>query len=521
VVKNGHLFLLIGAFDHEQYCSSFVIQEKKLHSVFLIFPHQLFKALEPLKKADTIFLVEEELFFNQYAFHKQKLVFHRASMQTYFQQLVKKGLDVAYVEAGEKIASVKELIKDLNKKGVQRVEAYRMHDDWLERRILKATKASKIELIWHESTMFLLGEAEVKKELEGKKTFFQTSFYISQRKRFSILLEKDGSPAGGKWSFDADNRKPYPKNKKVPQLSQPKEDTVREHARNYVAKNYPNNPGNLQGPIIYPITHAEAEAWLEDFLQRRFEEFGLYEDAMVIGEHILHHSVLTPMLNVGLLTPDQVIDRVIAYAQQQDVPMNSLEGFVRQVVGWREFIRGIYDVVGRKQRTTNYWGFTRKIPESFYKGNTGIVPVDDAIQKLLQTGYNHHIERLMVLSNFMLLCEFDPDEVYRWFMEMYIDAYDWVMVPNVYGMGQFADGGLMCSKPYISGSNYVLKMSDYKKSGEWTAIWDALFWRFMHVHRDFFLSNPRLGMLVKTFDKMPEEKRNHHLTLAEKFLQQL
>jgi deoxyribodipyrimidine photolyase-related protein len=127
----------------------------------------------------------------------------------------------------------------------------------------------------------------------------------------------------------------------------------------------------------------------------------------------------------------------------------------------------------------------------------------------------------MVLSNFMLLCEFDPDEVYRWFMELYIDAYDWVMVPNVYGMGQFADGGLMCSKPYISGSNYVLKMSDYKKNEEWTAIWDGLFWRFMHVHRDFFLSNPRLGMLVKTFDKMPEEKRNNHLSLAEKFLQQL
>ena len=496
-------------------------KKKKLRSVFLIFPHQLFKAVEPLKKADTIFLVEEELFFNQYAFHKQKLVYHRASMQAYFQQLLKKGFDVVYVEAGEKIAAVKELITDLKKKGVERIEAYRVHDDWLERKILKATTSSKIELIWHESPMFLLGEAEVKKELEGKKTFFQTSFYISQRKRFSILLEKDGSPVGGKWSFDADNRKPYPKNKTVPQLSQPKDDKVREQARDYVANNHPNNPGTLQGPIVYPINHAEAEAWLEDFLHHRLEEFGLYEDAMVMGEHVLHHSVLTPMLNVGLLTPGQVIDKVIAYAQQQDIPMNSLEGFVRQVVGWREFIHGIYHVVGRKQRTTNYWGFTRKIPESFYKGNTGIVPVDDAIQKLLETGYNHHIERLMVLSNFMLLCEFDPNEIYRWFMEMYIDAYDWVMVPNVYGMGQFADGGLMCSKPYISGSNYVLKMSDYKKSGEWTAIWDALFWRFMHVHRDFFLSNPRLGMLVKTFDKMSDEKRNHHLALAEKYLQQL
>ena len=492
-----------------------------MQTVFIVFPHQLFKSTELLKQTDAVWLVEEELFFDQYAFHKQKLVYHRASMQVYFQQLMKKGLDVVYVEAAEKIAAIKELIAELKNKGVEKIEAYRLHDDWLERRMTIASSSAKIKLVWHESPMFMLGQEEMKKEFEGKKSFFQTSFYISQRKRFSILIEKDRSPVGGKWSFDADNRKPYPKNKTAPQLLQPKEDKVREQARNYIVKNYPNNPGNLQGPIVYPITHAEAEAWLEDFLQHRFEEFGLYEDAMVIGEHVLHHSVLTPMLNVGLLTPGQVIDKVIAYAQQQDVPMNSLEGFVRQVVGWREFICGIYDVVGRKQRTNNYWGFTRKIPESFYKGNTGIEPVDDAIQKLLQTGYNHHIERLMVLSNFMLLCEFDPDEVYRWFMEMYIDAYDWVMVPNVYGMGQFADGGLMCSKPYISGSNYILKMSDHKKTGEWTSIWDGLFWRFMHVHRDFFLSNPRLGMLVKTFDKMSEEKRNHHLSLAEKFLQQL
>jgi deoxyribodipyrimidine photolyase-related protein len=492
-----------------------------LQTVFILFPHQLFKSTELLKQTDTVWLVEEELFFNQYAFHKQKLVYHRASMQVYFQQLVKKGFNVVYVEAGEKIAAIKDLIAELKNKGVERIEAYRVHDDWLERRMSIASSSVKIELVWHESPMFMLGMEEMKKEFEGKKSFFQTSFYISQRKRFSILIEKDGTPVGGKWSFDAENRKPYPKGKNAPSLRQPVMDDQRKEAITYIEKRYPNNPGVISGQLVYPITHAEAEKWLDDFLQHRFVEFGLYEDAMVTGQHVLHHSVLTPMLNVGLLTPAQVIDKVIAYAQQQDVPMNSLEGFVRQVVGWREFICGIYDVAGRKQRTNNYWGFTRKIPESFYKGSTGIVPVDDAIQKLLQTGYNHHIERLMVLSNFMLLCEFDPDEVYRWFMELYIDAYDWVMVPNVYGMGQFADGGLMCSKPYISGSNYVLKMSDYKKNEEWTAIWDGLFWRFMHVHRDFFLSNPRLGMLVKTFDKMPEEKRNNHLSLAEKFLQQL
>jgi deoxyribodipyrimidine photolyase-related protein len=250
------------------------------------------------------------------------------------------------------------------------------------------------------------------------------------------------------------------------------------------------------------------------------QEFGPYEDAVVADENILHHSVLTPMLNVGLLTTQQVVDETVAFAAKHNVPLNSLEGFIRQVIGWREFIRGVYEVKGTEERTKNYWKFKRKIPLTFWTGNTGIPPIDSTIKKILQTGYCHHIERLMVLGNFMLLCEFDPDDVYRWFMEMFIDAYDWVMVPNVYGMSQFADGGLMATKPYISGSNYLMKMSDYPK-GDWQKIWDALFWRFMHTHREFFLKNPRLGMLVKTFDKMEESKKNGHLKLAGDFLKRL
>jgi deoxyribodipyrimidine photolyase-related protein len=243
----------------------------------------------------------------------------------------------------------------------------------------------------------------------------------------------------------------------------------------------------------------------------------LYEDAIVAKENILHHSVLTPMLNTGLLTPQQVLDAVLKHAEAYGTPLNSVEGFVRQVIGWREFIRIVYEREGSKQRSTNYWKFKRKIPAGFWTGTTGIAPIDITIRKVLATGYCHHIERLMVLGNFMLLCEFDPDEVYKWFMELFIDAYDWVMVPNVYGMTQFADGGLMTTKPYISGSNYLMKMSDYEK-GDWQQVWDGLFWRFMHVHRDFFLKNPRLGMLVGTFDKMSEEKRNNHLATAEKYL---
>ncbi len=255
-------------------------------------------------------------------------------------------------------------------------------------------------------------------------------------------------------------------------------------------------------------------------MQHRFAKFGVYEDAMVKEQGMLYHSALSPMLNTGLLTPAQVVDKALDAAIKYDIPLNSLEGFIRQIVGWREYIRIVYEREGSLQRTKNYWGFTRKIPVSFWSGNTGIHPVDIVIKKVLQNGYTHHIERLMVMGNFMLLCEFDPDDVYRWFMEMYIDAYDWVMVPNTYGMTQFADGGLMMTKPYISGSNYLMKMGNWEK-GPWQAIWDGLFWRFMHVHRKFFIQNPRLGMLVKSFDKMSESKQNEHLQHAENFLEGL
>jgi deoxyribodipyrimidine photolyase-related protein len=249
-------------------------------------------------------------------------------------------------------------------------------------------------------------------------------------------------------------------------------------------------------------------------------EFGDFEDAILREEIIINHSVISPMLNIGLLTPDQIITQLIAFSRENGVPINSLEGFIRQVIGWREFIRGIYISKGTEERTKNYWAFDKKIPASFYDGTTGILPIDETIKKILKTGYCHHIERLMVLGNFMLLCEFDPDEVYRWFMELFIDSYDWVMVPNVYGMSQYADGGLMSSKPYVSGSNYLMKMSDYPK-GEWQEVWDALFWRFLDKQRVFFLKNPRLSMLVRTFDKWDESKKISMHEKADKYLSNL
>jgi deoxyribodipyrimidine photolyase-related protein len=377
-----------------------------------------------------------------------------------------------------------------------------------------------MEVIKNPTPLFLNSSAELAAYFSGKKRMFQTGFYKQQRLSRNLLLEKDKKPLGGKWTFDDENRLKYPKEKSAPKTHFLKPNNFYSEAITYTQKYFPDNYGELNNDFIYPTTYAESKSWLNDFFKERFTDFGAYEDALVTNENILHHSVLTPMLNTGLLTATYIIDEALQHGSNNEIPLNSLEGFIRQIIGWREFIRAVYELKGSEERTRNYWGFRRKIPTSFWSGTTGIEPIDCTIKKVLETGYCHHIERLMVLGNFMLLCEFDPDEVYRWFMELFIDAYDWVMVPNVYGMSQFADGGLMATKPYISGSNYLMKMSDYKK-GNWQPVWDGLFWRFMHTHRSFFLQNPRLGMLVKTFDKMPEEKQRMQLITASRFLDSL
>jgi deoxyribodipyrimidine photolyase-related protein len=489
-------------------------------TVTIIFPHQLFEKHPALDTDSFIYLIEESLFFKQYKFHKQKLVFHRASMKFYEKYLVDRNYNVKYIESSSDLSDVRKLIPQLKNKGISEIHFADVVDNWLEKRIFETAKSNGIKIKVYDSLGFINSKEEIKKYFNSKKNYSQTSFYIEQRKNLDLLIDDDGKPIGGKWTYDSENRKKYPAKKIPPQITFPEQNEFVEEAIKYVNKNFSQNYGDINKNFIYPTTFNESKKWFNQFLQKRFEEFGPYEDAIVAEESVLHHSLLSPLLNSGLLTPEYVIDKTIKFADRNEIPTNSLEGFLRQIIGWREFIRGIYEVDGSKQRTTNYWNFKRKIPKSFWEGTTGIDPLDITIKKVLETGYCHHIERLMVLGNFMLLCEFDPDDVYKWFMEMFIDAYDWVMVPNVYGMSQFANGGLMATKPYISGSNYLMKMSNYKK-GEWQLIWDGLFWRFMDKHRKFFLSNPRLGMLIKTFDKMEKKKKQKLLTAAENYLHKL
>ena len=483
----------------------------------IIFPNQLFKNSELLSNSKKIILVEEFLFFKHYKFHKQKILFHRMSMKSYKLFLEDKGYDVRYIESTDCNSDIRELIETLD---INKIKIYNPVDNWLSKRISQSCSKKNIQIETYENPLFINNNDDLNTFFRtDKKKFFQTAFYKQQRIKMDIMMISD-KPEGGKWTYDDQNREKYPKDKTPPKIDFPEKNQLYFESIDYVNKNFGDNFGLINDEILYPYDFNTANNWLDNFLKTRFYEFGPYEDAVLKEKSILNHSVLSPLINVGLINPRDLIKKILSFYYENNIPINSTEGFIRQIIGWREFIRGVYISKGTEERNKNFWNFKRKIPKSFYDGTTGIEPVDDTIKKINESGYANHIERLMIIGNFMLLCEFDPDEVYKWFMELFIDSYDWVMVPNVYGMSQFADGGLMSTKPYISGSSYVLKMSNYKK-GDWCPIWDSLFWHFIDKKRDFFTTNPRMRMLVSSFDRMNIEKKELLIKTANDFIDDL
>jgi len=488
----------------------------------LIFPNQLFAEHPALvDQPDRVVLIEDPLFFGdrQYPmrFHKQKLWLHRASMTRYAKRLAEEGeaVETVHYQPGEPL--LRQTVSRLADEGVTTLYVTDPVDFILNKRLKSYTAEHGLDLKIYTTPLFLNTPGQNREWREGQKRWFMAEFYKAQRKRLNILME-DGAPVGGKWSYDEDNRKKVPKtlHASVPRLKALKPDAIDLEAREHIQAEFPDHYGSLD-TLYWPTDHKRAAEWLEGFLTERFALFGPYEDAILEGEGLLWHSAITPMLNIGLLTPQQVMDATLAHIERFDIPLNSAEGFIRQIIGWREFMRATYEDLGVTMRTTNHWGHTRKIPEAFWTGQTGIAPIDDTIKRILDTGYCHHIERLMVLGGFMFLCEFDPDDIYRWFMELFVDAYDWVMVTNAYAMSQNADGGLITTKPYFSGSAYIKKMSNHRK-GDWCEVWDGLYWRWIWKHADALEKNPRWAMMVSMARKMEPAKRKRHLECAESYL---
>lgn len=486
--------------------------------VSLVFPHQLFNNNPAISRGRTVVMFQDPLFFTQYNFLRQKLIFHRASMKAYAGALDDQGILVKYFDGTDKVKSTAELFAHFSEISINAVHTCEPDDYLLKRRLQRYAEQFQISIIWYRSPGFLFSKEENSSLLAGKKSYHLTSYYIHWRKERNILIDK-GKPLGGKWTYDTENRKPLAESIHIPQAESTSDNHWTREAASWVDVHFPTAAGT-GGKSVFGVSRNEALDALQSFLKNRFSHFGHYQDAIHKENPFLFHAMISPALNAGLITPDEVVEKAIEFADHQRIPLNALEGFIRQVLGWREFIRAVYHEAGVRQRTSNFWEHHHPLPSSFYTGKTGIAPVDGSIRHVLKYGYTNHIERLMILGNFMLLCGIRPDDVYRWFMELFIDAYDWVMVPNVYGMSQFADGGLMCTKPYISGSAYIKKMSNYS-SGPWTEIWDALYWNFVGNNRDYFKTNPRMAVMAASWDRFGQDKQDLIRRKASGFLENL
>jgi deoxyribodipyrimidine photolyase-related protein len=504
-----------------------------------------------LDPSDTVVMVEDLGVASAYRYHKLRLLHTFVAMRSFRDALVEQGIRVRYFELPEsegltffeRVGFELGLSHSSDRTAIttQELRVAEIADPGFQHNLEAFCLASGVQLTVLPSPDFLESAADSRRWFETKRRPFMKTFYERQRKRLGLLLEADGSPTGGHWSFDADNRKRLPKGYTEPALPVVLPSRHDGAVRDLVGRYFPDNPGEL-GALFIPYDHTGADSWLACFLQERFADFGPYEDALSGHFDSLNHSLLSPLLNIGLLNPAAVIQAAIDQAVQgqavqgqaannggsidqslsllarpRPIPIASLEGFLRQVIGWREFVRGIHLSHGERQAQANFWDHHRSLAACWQDGTTGLPPLDQAIKRANRLGYNHHIERLMVISNVMLLCEIQPREVYQWFMERYLDSYDWVMGPNVYGMGQMSDGGIFATKPYISGSNYILKMGDFRR-GPWCEIWDGLYWRFIDRHRSFFQTNPRLAMMVRLLDRMDAAKREQLFNKAEQFI---
>ena len=466
----------------------------------------------------TVFTAEDPAFCRHYKYHQQKLVLMLASMRHYADELRNAGFDVHYQQLDTQAVSFEARLQDWIKRtelvGLWHLE---IESKPLQSRLQKCCADLDLPLNEIQTPMFLCSRDEFAHFVTQGKTLQMARFYKQQRLRLGILVDADGQPLGGQWSFDAENRKKLPKDVTPPDLTAAQPNKHLPEVIELVQQAFADHPGDAQ-EFWWPSTRDGACAWLDEFLEQRLAQFGPYEDALSQRSDTLFHSALSPLMNMGLLTPDEVVAAALRKAEVSEVPLASLEGFVRQIIGWREFIRGVYQNFSERQQSSNFWGHERQLTNSWYTGDTGIPPLDHAIQTAVRLGWNHHIPRLMVVANLMTLCEIQPKTAHRWFMEMYVDASPWVMGPNVYGMGLFSDGGIFATKPYICGSNYLLKMSDYKR-GDWCDVVDGLYWRFIEKHRDFFQSNPRLALMPKALDRLKPERRALIFAAAEEFLQ--
>lgn len=489
-------------------------------------------SLNGADKASSVILmmeVDEETTYVRH--HKAKIAFILSAMRHHAEALRDAGWTVDYVtlddpdNAGSFTGEVARATERHDPERIVVTEAGEwrvatMLDQWADKFDLP------VEL--RPDTRFIASRREFEDWAEGRKSLTMEYFYREMRRKTGLLMN-GGDPEGGKWNYDKENRKPAERDLMMPKPLAFEPDAITREVLDLVANRFADHPGSLAA-FDWAVTRADAEKQASHFFDHALERFGDYQDAMLTGERHVYHSLLSPYLNAGLLDPLDLCREAEKRYRAGKAPLNSVEGYIRQIIGWREYVRGIYWREGPDYVTRNFLNATRPLPGFYWTGETDMHCLSEAIGQTLETAHAHHIQRLMVTGNFALLIGADPAEVHRWYLEIYADAYEWVELPNTLGMSQFADGGLLGSKPYASSGSYIDRMSDYcascrydvkQRTGDQACPFNALYWDFLARNRDRLGGNHRLAMIYRSWDRMDDAIRTELRAQAMRFLQRL
>jgi len=457
-------------------------------------------------------------------YHKKKLIYVLSAMRHFAIQAHEKGYPTYYEVTKHSYGAFVDSIMD----NTERLNlVYMTPSEWSSRNQLRQIKRKydgRIKEVIN--SFFFANPAHWKQKVEPG--YRMEYFYRDMRQKTGYLMDGD-EPEGGQWNYDEDNRRSLPKNYAVPAVKTFQPDAITNEVIDFVETNFEGHFGKGED-FGYAVTRAQALQLLDEFIEERLPDFGTYEDAMAIGEPTLFHTKLSIYLNNGLLLPWEVCERAIEAYNSGLAPINSVEGLVRQILGWREYVRIYYEAMMPEIRETNFLDFTKGLPEMFWTGQTKMHCMQQSLKPVIEHGYSHHIQRLMVLSNFSNLTKTDPRELNRWFWFAYVDAYEWVVLPNVLGMSTFADGGILASKPYVSSGNYINKMSNYckacdysitQKTGENACPFNYLYWNFVDEKRKAFKVSGRNSFMVNMFDKKSESDKEAIKNSSQNFLEKL
>ena len=501
-------------------------------TLVLILGDQLSRGMSSLAVADpatTVVLMAEVADEASYVpHHKKKLAFVFSAMRHFAEELGRLGWQVDYVRlddpanAGSLVGEVARAIERHQPSRLLVAEAgeWRLANDMAE---WAGRFAIPVEIL--PDTRFIASHARFAIWAEGRKALRMEYFYREMRRETGLLMDGD-DPAGGQWNFDHDNRKPAARDLMIPRPLRAIPDAITRDVLALVATRFADNFGTLE-PFWFAVTRADAEAAFAAFLRDGLPDFGQYQDAMIAGEPFLYHAMIGLYLNIGLLDPLSVCRAVDAEYQAGRVPINAAEGFIRQIIGWREYVRGIYWREGPDYGQRNALNATRPLPWFYWSAETDMACMRAAIEQTRDEAYAHHIQRLMVTGNFAMLAGVDPHQLHIWYLAVYADAYEWVEMPNVIGMSQYADGGLLASKPYAASGAYIDRMSDYcrgcryqvkVKAGPDACPFNYLYWDFIARHQERFARNPRMGQMVRTYEKMTSERHDEIARDAAAFL---